>query len=637
MTVLPRMLAVMSLAVLSGALASRDADARKIDLVESKFLMEAVSTDQLPPVHDRVPAEPSIVTFDGKTKQLGRPGGDLRMLIGRAKDTRLLVVYGYARLVAYDEKFNLVADLLKSFTVEDQRIFTFRLRRGHKWSDGHPFTTEDFRYWWEDVANNKSLSPTGPPVSMRVDGELPKIEFIDALTVRYSWSSPNPDFLPRLAGASPLFLYRPAHYLRKFHKAYTDTSKLTAVDRIRLRNWAALHNRLDNLYKFDNPDLPTLQPWRIRTKPPASRFVAERNPFYHRVDSMGQQLPYFDRVIMQHAGVKMIPAKSGTGESDLQARGLSLSQVPFLKMNEPRSNYRVLLWQTAKGANFALFPNLNHNDPVWRELFREVRFRRALSVAIDRGAINNALYFGLALTGNNTVLPSSPLYRKKFQTNWSGFDTAKANALLDEIGLTERNDDDIRLLPDGRPIEIIVETAGEETEQTDILELISENWENIGIKLFTKPSQRDIFRNRVFDGETHMSVWSGFENGVPTADMSPAELAPTTQQSLQWPKWGQYYETSGRAGEPPDLPEARELMSLNDAWRVSDSTAERKDIWLRMLNIHCEQQFTIGVVAGVVQPIVINKRLRNIPEKATYNWDPGAHFGIYRPDTFWFE
>ncbi len=376
MTALPRMLAVLSLALVSGALADRGAGAAAINLVESKYFLEAVAANRLPPVRDRVPAEPSIVTFDGKTKQLGRPGGDLRMLIGRAKDTRLLVVYGYARLVGYDENFNLVADLLESYEVEDQRIFTFRLRRGHKWSDGRPFTTEDFRYWWEDVANNKALSPTGPPVSMRVDGELPKIEFIDALTVRYSWPTPNPDFLPRLAGASPLFIYRPAHYLRKFHKDYTETSKLSPVDRIRLRNWAALHNRLDNLYKFDNPDLPTLQPWRILTKPPASRFVAERNPFYHRVDSKGRQLPYFDRVILQHAGVKMIPAKAGTGESDLQARGLSLSQVPFLKMNEPRSNYRVLLWQTAKGSNFALFPNLNHNDPVWRKLFRDVRFRR---------------------------------------------------------------------------------------------------------------------------------------------------------------------------------------------------------------------------------------------------------------------
>ena len=637
MTTLRKLLAVLSITVVSAWLAGAASDAAAIELIESKFLMEAVTKGELPPVHDRVPAKPSIVTFDGKTKQYGKPGGDLNMLIGRVKDTRLLVVYGYARLVAYDKNFRLVADLLESFEVEDNRIFTLRLRPGHKWSDGHPFTTEDIRYWWEDVANNESLSPTGPPVSMRVDGELAKLEFIAPLVVRISGSKPNPYFLPRLGSSSPLFINRPAHYLRKYHKKYTDTSKLSAIDKIRHRNWAALHNRIDNLYTFDNPDLPTLQPWRILTKPPANRFVAERNPYFHRVDAKGHQLPYLDRVILQLTDVKMIPAKAGTGEADLQARGLSLSQAPFLKQNEERSNYRMLLWQTAKGAHFALFPNLNQNDPTWRALFRDVRFRRALSIAIDRDAINNALFFGLALTGNNSVLPSSPLFREKFQTAWSKFDPTKANALLDEIGLTERNNEEVRLLADGRPLEIVVETAGEDTEQTDILELIAENWRQIGIKLFTKPSQRDVFRNRVFSGMTHMSVWSGFENGVPTADMSPAELAPTTQQSLQWPKWGQYYETSGRAGEQPDLPEARELMRLNDAWRNSTTTSEREKIWLRMLNIHCEQQFTIGVVAGVLQPIIANKRLRNIPEKAIYNWDPGAHFGIHRPDTFWFE
>ena len=630
-------LAVSLLAVVSCGMARAAPCAAAVDLVETIYLAERVAKGKLPPVQQRVPTQPSIVEFDGKTKRLGTPGGDLNMLIGRAKDTRLLVVYGYARLVAYDETFRLVADLLESFEVEDNRVFTLRLRKGHKWSDGHPFTSEDFRYWWEDVANNKELSPTGPPISTRVDGELPKVEILDSLTVRYSWSNANPYFLPRLAGAAPLFIYRPAHYLRNFHKKYTDISKLSAIKKSRLRNWAALHNRLDKLYKFNNPDLPTLQPWRILTKPPANRYIAERNPYFHRIDTTGRQLPYLDRVILQPTNEKLIPAKAGTGESDLQARGITIDQLPFLKQNEELAGYRVLLWQIAKGAHFALFPNLNHNDPTWRALFRDVRFRRALSISIDREGINKTLFYGLALTGNNTVLPSSPLYRKKFQTNWSGFDTAKANALLDEIGLTERDDKGIRLLPDGRPIAIIVETAGEETEQTDILELISDDWRRIGIKLFTKPSQRDILRNRVFSGATLMSVWSGFENGVPTPDMSPAQLAPTRQQSLQWSKWGQYYETAGLAGERPDLPEAQELLSLNDAWREASSMSEREKIWLRMLKIHCEQQFTIGVVAGVIQPVVASKRLRNIPDKAIFNWNPGALFGIYRPDTFWLE
>ena len=147
--------------------------------------------------------------------------------------------------------------------------------------------------------------------------------------------------------------------------------------------------------------------------------------------------------------------------------------------------------------------------------------------------------------GNNTVLPQSPLYKPEFRDNWSAYDPEQANALLDEIGLTERSSDGLRLLPDGRPMELVVETAGEESEQADILELVQEDWLDLGIKIHTRPSQREVFRNRIFSGETLMSIWYGIENGIPTADMSPAEFAPTNQQQLQWPKWGQYYETKG--------------------------------------------------------------------------------------------
>ena len=202
------------------------------------------------------PDEPSVVEFDEASgKTVGKPGGELHMLVGRAKDTRLMVVYGYARLVGYDQKLELVPDILKDVEVEDGRIFTLHLRKGHRWSDGEPFTSEDFRYWWEDVANNEALSPTGPSPELFVDGELPKVEFPDPLTVRYSWSKPNPFFLPALAQATPLFIYMPAHYLKQFHERYADPDKLAAmVKETQARDWAQLHGRNDDMYKFENPE-----------------------------------------------------------------------------------------------------------------------------------------------------------------------------------------------------------------------------------------------------------------------------------------------------------------------------------------------------------------------------------------------
>ena len=555
-------------------------------LVEPEFLKKEIAAGKLPAVEKRIPATPLVVRMDEPGLQAGKHGGSLNTLIGRSRDVRLLVVYGYSRLVGYDRKLVLTADILESFEAKDDRVFTFKLRKGHRWSDGQPFTADDFRYFWEDVANNNELSPSGPPSDMLVDGVPPKFEVLDPLTVRYTWPKANREFLPRLAGASPLYIYRPAHYLKRFHKKYSPKVVETESKAGR-RGWAAQHNKQDNMYQFDNPDLPTLEPWVNTTRPPADRFIAVRNPYFHRIDNHGLQLPYLDRVVMSVSEGKLIPAKASAGESDLQARDISFNNYTFLKKNEKLNNYRALLWRTGIGSHFALFPNLNVNDPVWRALLRDVRFRRALSMAIDRGLVNQVLYFGLARESNNTVLAESPLFKEAYQKRWAKFDKKAADKLLDEIGL-KRGSDGIRLLPDGRMLEIIVETAGESSEQSDVLELIRETWKEVGIKLFTKPSQREVLRNRVFSGEALFSVWSGLENGLATADMSPDDLAPTSQQQLQWPKFGQYRETAGKSGLAPDIPEVVELAKLSDAWRVATSRADREKAWHQMLSIHAE-------------------------------------------------
>jgi peptide/nickel transport system substrate-binding protein len=599
---------------------------------EPPMLRLDVSQGKLPPLDKRLPQRPLVVN----TESPGKHGGTLNSLVGRSRDTRLLVVYGYARLVGYDRNLELVPDLLESFEVLEGRIFTLKLRKGHRWSDGHPFTTEDFRYYWEDVANIKELSPAGPPRDLLVDGQPPLFEVLSDTVVRYTWQKPNPHFLPRQAGASPLFIYRPAHYLKPFHKKYSEKVRKAEAEGTAKRRWSAVHNRADNLYESDNPDLPTLQPWMNTTKPPADRFVAVRNPYFHRVDQNGLQLPYIDRFVLAVADPKLIPAKTGAGEADLQARDVNFNNYTFLKQGEKNNGYRTLLWRPGKGSHFALFPNLNANDPVWRALLRDVRFRRALSLAIDRSLVNQVLYFGLGIESNNTVLPQSPLFREAYRDRWARYDRKQAMRLLDEIGL-KRGKDGVRRLPDGRPLEIIVETAGESSEQTDVLELIRETWREVGIKLFSKPSQREAFRNRVFAGETVMSVWSGLENGLATPDSSPDELAPTNQTQLQWPKFGQYFETGGKSGEAVDMPEVKELERLYRAWGEARTRADRERAWHAMLELHTEQQFVIGVVSGVPQPVVARDTLANVPERGFYNWDPGAFFGIYHPDTFWFR
>jgi peptide/nickel transport system substrate-binding protein len=295
------------------------------------------------------------------------------------------------------------------------------------------------------------------------------------------------------------------------------------------------------------------------------------------------------------------------------------------------------LWEKALGSQIALYPNLNAEDAEWRKLMRDVRFRRALSLGINRHEINEVVYFGLGRESSNTILQRSPLFRPEFRAAWTKFDVKAANALLDSIGLTKRDSAGLRLLPDGRPMELVIDTSGESTEETDVLELIRDSWRQLGIAMFSRPSQREGVRKRVFSGKSMMSVWSGMSNGIPTADMSPGELAPTTQEQLQWPMWGQYYEQNRKGGEPPAAADVLELVRLFDEWRNSATAAEREKIWLRMLAINADEVYTIGIVTRALQPVVVRDNLRNVPAEGIYSWDPGAYFGMYHPDTFWID
>ncbi|UWQ80097.1 ABC transporter substrate-binding protein [Leisingera sp. S132] len=610
-----------------------------ITVQESGFWKSEVKAGYLPPVAKRLPEVPLVVDLAAKGRDFGIQGGTLNTMVTRSKDIRQMVVYGYARLAGYDEKYQLKPDILLGYDNDGNRRYTLKLRPGHRWSNGDSFTSDDFRYWWDDVANNELLSPAGPPDFLRVMGKLPRVSFPDETTVIYEWDDPNPSFLHMLAQARPPFIYRPAKYLKQFHANYADPEILEEeVDYARVKSWAALHNKYDNMYKFDNHELPTLQPWINASPGKKIRHQFVRNPYYHRIDSRGVQLPYIDTVEMEIVTAGLVAAKSNAGEADLQARGLDFRDIPILRKGEKdNSGYKTYLWGNGAASQIAIYPNLNTQDPVWRTVLRDVRVRRALSLAINRRAINRALYFNLAKPGAMTVLEQSELFDPAFRNAWAQFDPEHASNLLDEAGLTEKDGYGIRYLPDGRLMELIVETAGERQEVENALQIIADDWRDVGVKLIMRPLDRDILRNRVFSGRSMASAWFGWDNGLPQSYTSPVYLAPTDQVFLSWPKWGQYYQTGGNSGEPPDMAPARQLLSLLQDWDMATTKAERMAAWHAMLKIHAEQVYAIGVVAAAPQPVVVSNRLRNVPEKAIWAWDPGAHFGVYRPDEFFFQ
>ena len=297
-----------------------------------------MAAEKLPPV-----AERAAEGARSWSKATGRAGSTAAPAhADRARpDMRMMVVYGYARLVGYDTRFNLVPDILESLDVEDDRVFTFQLRKGHKWSDGQPFTSEDFRYYWEDVVNNTELSPSGPPRELLVDGEPPKVEILDETTVRYSWAKPNPRLPAALAGASPLFIYRPAHYLKKFHKKHDAEDRQGGGRRHGQRSWARTaqqagqhvpqrQSRPADAAAVDEHHRAAGGPLRLGAQPLSSTASTRR----------AASCPTSTASIMQVADGKLIPAKAGAGEADLQARDLQFDNYTFLKKSEKQNDYR---------------------------------------------------------------------------------------------------------------------------------------------------------------------------------------------------------------------------------------------------------------------------------------------------------
>lgn len=605
--------------------------------VESPLLADKVKGGELPPVADRLPTNPRVIDLPAMGRQIGKQGGRINSVIGSQKDIRFMSINGYSRLVGYDEKLQLVPDILDKFTIEDGRIFTLTLRKGHKWSDGQPVTTEDFRYAFENVMLNEDLNPGGLPTELMPEGKPPKFTVIDDLTVKFEFEGPNPNFLPSLAAPLPPAILLPAHYLKQFHKKFQTKEKLEELVKTgKYKNWRQMHIRLGRQNRPENPELPTLDPWVNTTEPPAEQFVFVRNPYFHRVDTAGQQLPYVDQFVLNTSSTQLIAAKTGAGESDLQSRYIEFEDYTFLKEAEQREKIDVLLWERTQGSRVALFPNLNYQDPAWRKIFHDARFRRALSLAINRHEINMAVFFGLGRESADTILPQSPLFQESYATAWANFDPAAANRLLDEMGLDKRDAEGYRLLPDGRVAELVVESAGENRSELDVLELVRDHWKDIGLKLFPRSTQRDVFRSRAIAGQVMVGVWSGIDNGVPTADMEPSELAPTSEAQLQWPLWGVYFVNRGAKGEAPDIPEARELLKLLEDWRRTVNSAPRAEIWKKMLALYTDQVFSIGTVTSTLQPVVRRRTLKNVPDKALFAYAPTAYLGVYLPDTFFF-
>jgi peptide/nickel transport system substrate-binding protein len=619
---------------------------------EAPQLAELVKAGKLPPVAERIGRDPLVIK---PLHAIGKYGGTWRAGFTGPADfwNGYRCCSGPDHLLFWDYTGDKVTpNIARGYEMQDGgRTLVLHLRRGMKWSDGKPFTADDFVFWFEDIYRNKDLVPT-PSAAMAINGKQGVVEKVDTYTVKFKF--PDPYFmLPDvLAGSTdlggqawrgPLGLgaYAPAHYLKQFHPKYVGQAEVDKkFKEAKFDSWVRMF-----LFQSDwarNPELPVLSPWKTVTPINTPTWTLERNPYSVFVDTAGNQLPYIDRVVLTLGeNLEVINLRAIAGEYDHQARHLDLAKVPVFIENQQKGGYKLYLDPGDYGGDMIIKFNLSYEaDPEIAKWMNTADFRRALSLGIDRDQINETFWLG---TGTpSSVVPADgnkynpgPQYRKL----WSTLDVKKANEMLDKIGLAKKDAEGYRLRADGKGrlrIEIMT-LGGQFLQFTQISEMIREQWKKIGIDLTVQEVERSLALKRTAANEQQLGAWNndGSEHLFTfPLHVFPFEIAGVASSGPLYARWFQSAGTQGK--EPPAR--LKELMEkFKRAYGVPEK--ERIELGKEVWKIAAEEVYIIGVIGmgpASMGVRVVKTSMGNIPSRQ-YNSPDGKTPTISRPVTFFWK
>ncbi len=621
-----------------------------VALAEAPGVRAQVAGGKLPALADRLPVNPKVVPVNGS---IGRYGGTWRSSMSGASDVFSLVrTMGYENLTRWKpwspdrKQTDILPDVdmnvAESVDVaDDGRLYTFHLRRGMRWSDGHPFTADDIVFWHRDVFLNTELFPARPPWLVR-GGEPVSVEKIDDATVTFRFKEPQGLLLQWLA--TPANLREPnvptgypRHYLMQFHKTYVpDIAAVAATQR--QPNWVALFHSMAD--KWSNPAVPVIDPWVVTTgvgQGDGARVRAQRNPYYWKVDPKGNQLPYIDGTTFDVIGDnQVLLLKALNGDFDMVDSYLGFVTTPENKAQfadaQEKGGYDFYEVLPDRANLMIVSLNLTHKDPVKRALFGNIDVRRALSIAINRPEIIDLVFLGQGLPYQVAERPESPLFDKTMATQYTQYDTKAANDLLDKAGLDKRNGDGTRLGPDGRPLRITIDISTLRQPWIDSAELIKRHWQLVGVELFINAVSTTLLNQRVMNNEHDAAVWS--TSGGADTVFDPKYYFPTSWASFYAPAWGAWYSGGSGAEEPP--PAAKQQMQLYDQLQGKLLTpAQRLEVMRQVLAIAAQQFWSIGIIQPTQDYGVINRRMRNVPPVMLASSEY-PHPGPVNPEQFYF-
>ena len=593
---------------------------------EAPMLAELVKAGKLPPVDERLPDSPMVLT----PPKPGRYGGTLQ-LISRYENVPVAGGFASDGLNGFVAPLPDGSDLVPHFATkidvsDDMRTYTIHLRKGVKWSDGAPFTTEDMKFWYEDHQGNTDVTPE-IRAAMKSGGEVIKMEVIDDLTFRFVAKNPAPKFMawPLSKGTQHFRMLKPKHWLKEYHARYVDKDKLDKmVKDAGYAKWSELYLAKAQEYVAlpAVPDRPTVTSYVCKEWTSESR-TFERNPYYWKVDDKGNQLPFIDYLHTTYiTDPEVANGKVISGEVDFNGFEISIKNYPLYKQYEEQGGYNVKLWGSGKGGDIIYFFNLTHKDEGMRNIFQDKRFRRAMSIAINRPEINEFLYYGKATIMAYTVFPQSKYGDEKWTKAFIDYDPDQAKKWLDEIGLVDKDGDGWRDRPDGSKFSFIVEfTSIEDPLKTNVTELVIEYWKKIGVNASMKELQRQLYSTRSAANELDVGLWHG---GWETGLLFPA-TNPWTEGSATGALWKQYtnHWNLGSEIDIPIMPEAQEVWDAYQNSLNADNEGEHIREAKKILQSQADNVWIINTVAMAPHPLIVDKNLHNVPDSGFYCWEVG--------------
>jgi peptide/nickel transport system substrate-binding protein len=606
---------------------------------EALMLRTMVAAGELPPVEERLPDEPLVVI---PIEKVGQYGGTWRMVtLGRHEIAHAGCWLARRKgLVAGSlDAASVIPNIAKSWEISDGgKIFTFHLRKGMKWSDGHLLTADDIMFWYEDMLLNKEITPVFPSW-LTVGGESGKIGRVDDYTIRFIFAKAYVSFLDELA-KNWWGTFTAKHYMKKFHPDYTPKKELEKmVKEAGFDHWYELYQDKDDFW--GNPERPTLDAWKIVTPFGESTQVSlERNPYYWKVDTAGNQLPYIDKVVISIVSTVQIAEMKGiAGEIDLQGSpvGENLTNYPMFMENSEKGNYTITL-QPDGWSDVAYYFNLNHENPVLRKIFRDKRFRVAMSLAIDRQEIVKRLYPAWDIEiGQISPEASAPYYYEPLAKQYLEYDPERANQILDEVGLDKRSPDGWRLGPDGKVLSIIMEVPTFTQLWVDMSELITLFWQEVGIKATLKSENPERWGERLSAGE-HDGTFAGTGAAErPLAYFAYVPLYRTWGLGAACPKWSLWYESKGESGEEPS-PEMKKLLELYDEIMVTMDGEKKVELIKKIMKINAENFWMGGIIAQRPGKIRVKKNyVRNVLPDLFGGSGVFGYVSIGNPCQYFFE